>query len=328
MVSPTLTAPRESERVVLVVEDEPILRASMARGLSKLSNIEVVVAGNVADARKLIVALQPRVLVVDLHLPDGLGLELLSEIDKIRAATIFVTAYPQRLEGKLPDRRAVRVLEKPVPIAELRAKVIESLDELGVRGPSSSPFCLADYMQLAGYSRRTVRIDLYRDGERLGGVWVMDGEGYHAEDARGTGEKALRRLLVAGEVTVECHAIHGPPKTARTLDRSCEELLLDSTRFFDEAARDGLEIEASVAPALAAIEAAMGVPGDAEEPCPKTPRSAAPETFEQLYARGVDALLSRSYADAYTAFVAARDLGSTTGLEANLNRLRAMGYGQ
>ncbi len=329
MSSPTGSVPpRETDRVVLIVEDEPILRASMARGLSRLSSIEVVVAGNVANARKLIAALQPRVLLVDLHLPDGSGLELLTGVGGGRSAIIFVTAYPQKLEGKLSTRPGVRVLEKPVPIAELRSTVLDVLDELGVQGRTSSPFCLADYLQLAGYSRRTVRIDLYHDGEKLGAVWVMDGEGYHAEDGRGTGESALRRLLVASDVTVECHAVHGPPKAARTLDKSCEELLIDSTRFFDEAARDGLELEAAVEPALAALEVAAAAQDRPTLTCPVTPRSAAPETFDQLYARGVEALLSRSYADAYSSFAAARKLGSTTGLETNLKRLRAMGYGQ
>lgn len=317
--------PRELERVVLIVEDEPILRASMARGLSRLSSIEVVVAGNVANARKLIAALQPRVLLVDLHLPDGSGLELLADMERLRGATIFVTAYPQKLEGKLSARRDIRVLEKPVPIADLRAAVLDMLDELGMRGRSSSPFCLADYLQLAGYSRRTVRIDLYHDGEKLGGVWVMDGQGYHAEDARGAGEPALRRLLVAQDVAVECHAINGALSAPRTLRGSCEELLLGSTRLLDEAARDGVDLDAAIEPGLAVLDA---LSRDAPEvPCPPTPRSAAPETFDQLYERGVEALLSRSYAEAYACFAAARQLGTTSGLEANLTRLRAMGYG-
>lgn len=142
------------------------------------------------------------------------------------------------------------------------------------------------------------------------------------------GEPALRRLLRVTDAVVECHAIHGALSAPRTLRGSCEQILLDSTRFFDEAARDGRDIETSIEPGLDALEASLPSREEPEVPCPPTPRTAAPETFEQLYGRGVEALLSRSYADAYACFVAAREIGTTTGLEANLTRLRAMGYGQ
>lgn len=318
----TLSSPETGERVVLIVEDEPVLRSSMARGLSRLSNLEVAVAGNVAEGRKLIAALSPRVLLLDLHLPDGSGLELLSELDRCRisASTIFVTAYPQKLEGRLPKRADVTVMEKPVPMAELREVV---LAKLGAEELQASPFCLADYLQLAGLSRRTVEIILYQRGERLGSVWVQDGLGYHAEDARGTGLRAFRRLLQAPEVLIECLAAPHEPEMPRTLSQSCEELLLDSTRFFDESAMRGTGSDDDDGPG--GVESARETPalesdpGACEDAC---------ESFEEHYARGVDALLSHSYAEAYASFVIAQRLGSTTGLETNLVRLRSMGYGE
>lgn len=322
------TGPNASaERRVLIVEDEPVLRASMARGLSKLSSIEIVVAGNVAEGKKLIAALSPQVLVLDLHLPDGTGLELLAEVDrsKLVARTIFVTAYPQKIEGRLPSRQDVTVLEKPVPMAQLRGAVASALDALGGEAATPSPFCLADYMQLAGFSRRTVQIDLYRKGDRVGSVWVQDGFGYHAEDAKGSGARALRRLLSLEDVAIECKALAEDPPMPRTLDGSCEELLVESMRFFDESIHRGTieppEPDFELAPAPA--------PAQQYEPDRPTLPSAeeVPGTFEHLYARGVDALLAHQYAEAFTSFLAASKLGTTTGLEANLARLRAMGYG-
>lgn len=351
-----------AERLILIVEDEPVLRTSMSRGLSKLSNIEIVVAGNVAEGKKLISALAPKVLVLDLHLPDGTGIELLSEVDRIKlnAATIFVTAYPQKVESRLPNRTDITVLEKPVPMAQLRSAVVAALDELFGRTEASSPFCLADYMQLAGFSRRTVQIDLYRRGDRLGSVWVQDGFGYHAEDAKGGGPRALRRLLGATEVSIECRALTEDPIMPRTLDASCEELLVESMRFFDESAHhgtvepDAAEMDIPVRSEQAARAAQSLFSGDRPTPpsgdrptllsgdratLPSGPAAVEPEpepepaaedregTFENLYARGVDALLSHQYAEAFTAFLAASKLGTTTGLEANLARLRAMGHG-
>ncbi len=330
------------ERLILIVEDEPVLRTSMARGLSKLSNIEIVVAGNVAEGKKLIAALSPKVLVLDLHLPDGTGIELLAEVDrlKLNAATIFVTAYPQKVESRLPNRTDITVLEKPVPMAQLRGAVVAALDELFGRTEASSPFCLADYMQLAGFSRRTVQIDLYRRGDRLGSVWVQDGFGYHAEDVKGGGPRALRRLLGATDVSIECRALTEDPIMPRTLDASCEELLVESMRFFDETAHhgtiepDAAEVELPVRSEQAARAAQVIMTGDrATLPSaayifePEPTSTEVEGSFDDLYARGVDALLSHQYAEAFTAFLAASKLGTTTGLEANLARLRAMGYG-
>ncbi|MEZ4301262.1 MAG: response regulator [Polyangiaceae bacterium] len=317
---------REGERLVLIVEDEPVLRASMARGLSKLSSVEVVVAGNVAEGRKLLSALSPKVLILDLHLPDGSGLDLLSEIDPARSrmAAILVTAYPQRLDSRSLRRRDVPVLEKPVPMVLLRSTVIRALDTLGEK-EAGSPFCVADYLQLASYARRTVRLDVYRKGERAGRIWVRDGEGYHAEDTRGDGRHAFQRLLRLTDTRIECCSVTGDPGVARTLSGTCEELLLESTRFLDESRRDGVDPDEADR-ALEAMPSEESLAA-AIEPT-EDDGSNGEGAFEKHYSRGVEALLSRQYETAYVSFVAASRFGSTTGLDANLNRLRAMGYGQ
>jgi hypothetical protein len=209
-------------------------------------------------------------------------------------------------------------------------------------------------MQLAGFSRRTVQIDLYRRGDRVGSVWVQDGFGYHAEDAKGTGQRALRRLLGATDVSIECRALAEDPTMPRTLDASCEELLVESMRFFDESAHHGtIEPDAPEADlpirSEQAANAAREIMAEGRPPLPTLPSISfeerttlpsgpgpleqelqgedVPGSFDDLYARGVDALLSHQYAEAFTAFLAASKLGTTTGLEANLARLRAMGYG-
>ena len=58
--------------VVLVVEDEPLLRASMVRGLSKPHGLEVVDASSL-DATELIRTMRPEMIVSDLHPPRWLG---------------------------------------------------------------------------------------------------------------------------------------------------------------------------------------------------------------------------------------------------------------
>src|SRR5215475_1465883 len=84
-----------ASRLILLVEDEPVLRASMSRGLARLPNVEVVDAGSVADAKKLLGAVKPHLVVTDLDLPDGSGVEVISEIATLKLAIpiVVVSAY-------------------------------------------------------------------------------------------------------------------------------------------------------------------------------------------------------------------------------------------
>ncbi|MBK8256175.1 MAG: response regulator [Polyangiaceae bacterium] len=317
-VEPAAREPaRESENIVLIVEDEPVLRATMARSLSKLTDVEVVDAGTVADARALLKALTPRVVILDLHLPDGTGIDLLPDIEqaKLTTAILFVTAYPHRIDQHSNRPGGLTVLEKPIAMNELRRVVADAFSGAGVRTLSESPFCLADYMQLAWLSHRSARIDIRRHGGLLGSVWIKEGHGYHAQDAGGTGNSALGRLLFATGVTTETHPVTTFPLT-QTLHGNCEELLLDATRRFDEDSHPPPENEGNAASPSAGqslLDASWDDP--------------APATFDDLYAKGVDALLSKAYAEAYQAFSEAAKLGTSPGLETNLNRLRALGFG-
>ncbi|WP_448191401.1 response regulator [Azospirillum sp. sgz301742] len=70
-------------RVMLVEDDAPI-RERMAAILGNAEPLELVaVAGNCADARTLRAAQLPAVLVTDIKLPDGSGLDLIRETRRL-----------------------------------------------------------------------------------------------------------------------------------------------------------------------------------------------------------------------------------------------------
>lgn len=66
---------------VVVVDDHPIFRLGMATSLREMDNIELVgeasTAGQVPD---LLSAVEPDIVLLDLHLPDGSGLEVNRQI--------------------------------------------------------------------------------------------------------------------------------------------------------------------------------------------------------------------------------------------------------
>ncbi len=63
---------------ILLVEDEPLLRKRLAASLGRW-NAAVVSVGTVADARRALKDLSFDFALVDINLPDGLGLDLLRE---------------------------------------------------------------------------------------------------------------------------------------------------------------------------------------------------------------------------------------------------------
>ena len=113
---------------VLIVEDETVLRASMARALAKLP-AEVVEAGTVAEAVAALGHTIPDVIVSDLDLPDGTGIELIGELGRRRARVpvVFVSAYLRAFRAQIPPHADVEVREKPLALDELRALVRERI---------------------------------------------------------------------------------------------------------------------------------------------------------------------------------------------------------
>ncbi len=84
-------APPRSNCSVLVVDDEPSVRALMREQLA--GEFEVRTAGSVADARRALTDRPADVVLADLHLPDGTGVQFLDWVHRHtpRAARVLLT---------------------------------------------------------------------------------------------------------------------------------------------------------------------------------------------------------------------------------------------
>ena len=339
-MSTSSRADATSHPVVLVVEDEPVLRASMVRGLSKLGTIEVVDAGTVREARELSRALDVAMLVSDLDLPDGSGVELLGDVERRVGAVpvLFVSAFVREFRGLLPSRPNVSVLEKPVSLDRLRREVEKRVGT----GPTSgvSPFSVPDFVQLAAMGRRSVAIEVRRGGHLVGRVVIRGGDAWSARDGAGTGLGAFRRLAFLSDAEVTCVALAGD-SGMRDLEGSCENLLLEAARQQDERHRSGVPDPpvafASGPAALRDLPADDDWDVDVEvDEAPTTAPSRGDDAsddrgdraFDAWYEDGVDALLARAYERAYDAFARAHELRpGDARVIANLARLRELGFG-
>ena len=142
---------------VLIIEDEIVLRTSMARGLGKLPGVEVQEAGSVEAALEFIDRTAPDFIISDIDLPGRSGLELVGELKRRALDTplLFVSAYLKAYRPQIPPNANVEVLEKPVPLEELRTRVLAQLQS---PTRSHAPFGVTDYVQLACMGRHSVEV--------------------------------------------------------------------------------------------------------------------------------------------------------------------------
>jgi two-component system, NtrC family, response regulator PilR len=114
---------------VLVVDDEPDLRTLYELTLLREGH-EVVSAQDLTEAREWLEQRRFDVLITDMRLPDGLGLELLRELNAgLRTEkSIVITAYGSAENAvEALKSGAFDYLTKPVDLKQLRSAVTQAL---------------------------------------------------------------------------------------------------------------------------------------------------------------------------------------------------------
>jgi DNA-binding response OmpR family regulator len=122
---------------VLIVDDHAEVRDLLVRSL-RHDGHEITAAATVEEAHGLLAAEAVDVIVLDVALPDGSGIDLCRALrrDGVRTPVLLLTAHaavPERVAGL--DAGADDFLGKPFAVSELRARV----RALGRRGPELRP---------------------------------------------------------------------------------------------------------------------------------------------------------------------------------------------
>ncbi len=118
--------------LVLVVEDYPA-NLQLARALLRRAGHRVAEAGSLRQAREVLETARPDLVLLDLGLPDGDGLELLAHLGGI--PTLAVSAYA------MPEDRAralaggcVGFVTKPLNTRTFAAAVADALGRTDLTG--------------------------------------------------------------------------------------------------------------------------------------------------------------------------------------------------
>jgi DNA-binding NarL/FixJ family response regulator len=114
---------------VLVIDDHESVRAGIKAALSRAGHICVGEAGSISEARAQIAHTNPQVIVLDLSLPDGNGLEIVQWARSIsqRIGIVVLTLNPaQDFLLTVMKSGASAFVEKSAPLAELISAIEHS----------------------------------------------------------------------------------------------------------------------------------------------------------------------------------------------------------
>lgn len=321
---------------ILVLEDEELLRHSVARSLASLPDVSVTEAGNFAEAMRSLDVQRPDLIISDLNLPDRSGIDLLTELSQrgFCLPIIYMTAYLKSYRARLASQLQIDVLEKPVSLEELRQLARVRLSTLQA-ARNAPPFAAADYLQIACAGRHSVRIDVLLAGKGIGELIVHRGRPWSARDPLGTGERAFFRLINLPGSVVLCGTLRDEPGPAN-LSGSLDSLLLQAAVEQDHLAAgkdatSGDELPPSPAsdapPPSAPSAPSGGTGGPASSAAPALARDPEVDGFAAAFEAGIDALLDKDYPRAQAAFLQADALRpGDPRITANLRRLEELGH--
>jgi len=120
---------------VLVVDDEAQILTAVGRGLTRVGH-EVVVARTAADGLAAAAAREPELILLDLRLPDGDGIEVVRRIRAFSQVPILLLsgAGNDRTRVAALDAGADDFIDKPFSMEELRARVGAALRRANTNG--------------------------------------------------------------------------------------------------------------------------------------------------------------------------------------------------
>jgi two-component system response regulator AtoC len=122
LISSQASVMLKQQSKLLIVEDEVLFARAVMRRLQK-AGYECAHVESLQDARTIFKQFSPDIVLLDMRLPDGNGLDLLSDLVAKNVAVIVMTAH-----GEISDavnaikQGAIDYLKKPIDLEELLFK--------------------------------------------------------------------------------------------------------------------------------------------------------------------------------------------------------------
>ena len=115
---------------ILIVEDSATLCAIYSQYLDG-SGLDVTAVETLASARETLVELNPQLILLDIELPDGNGLDLMDDLCRVtpRPAVVVMTGHGADYAEQAIDSGADDFLNKPFDAPRLRVTLLNAADK-------------------------------------------------------------------------------------------------------------------------------------------------------------------------------------------------------
>lgn len=127
---------------VLIVDDEPVVARIHAGFVEQEPGFEVcAVAADAASALEAVRELRPQLVLLDIHLPDGHGLDLLHRMRQVHPgleAVVITAAREQHTVSRALREGVVGYLMKPFQRGDLQARLTAYLDRARLASASGA----------------------------------------------------------------------------------------------------------------------------------------------------------------------------------------------
>ena len=256
----------ELARLVLVVDDEPVVRTGIAQALGKLG-FEVQTAATGAEGLRLMAARPAGIVLLDVRLPDLGGMEVLKSLrqDHPDAVVIVITGYPNIGDTVASIKQgAFDYLVKPFHLEQLEALVARAREVVHHRVLPKAPLAgerdLMGLETLVGQSpaMQTVFAKIRRAAPSDSTV-LLTGESGTGKELAARAIHQLSHRKHKEFVPVDCSAlveslleselfghVKGSFTGAHQTKHGLFELANYGTFFFDEIANLSLNIQAKL----------------------------------------------------------------------------------
>lgn len=140
----------ENKKAVLVVEDDKYILNFIAMSLKK-EGYAYYVAKSVEEAKSLFYANHPDLIILDLGLPDGDGIEVIKSVREISRVPVIVVSARQEEREKINalDNGADDYVTKPFYMGELMARIRAAMRKnVGHQIEEAEAVFVCDYLKV------------------------------------------------------------------------------------------------------------------------------------------------------------------------------------
>ena len=148
------------KKTILIVEDDKYIVNFMSMTL-KDEGYGYYVAKSVKEAISLFYANQPDMILLDLGLPDGEGLEVVKHVRELSNTPIIVVSARQEEQEKIQalDAGADDYVTKPFYMGELMARIRVAMRKMEKMAPDSAQEMFHQDYLTVDYTKRSVQVD-------------------------------------------------------------------------------------------------------------------------------------------------------------------------